>query len=167
MPATIEICESNGAGEAITHGIAQANMGDIDAAQLNKDVYPIVPGARSFAKYSRVHVVAMGGSSRIKDIRVWRTAAPAGLTTHKTNARTSAYGGAKAYATPVKTAITGVDQDMPTSEPAGPNLGIGGDLAGYLGAAGYSDYLVEQLVTDPTDTAGSTTDKNFSYSEIA
>src|SRR5574343_384944 len=110
MAATVEICESNGAGETITHSITNSNMGNTDAANLNPVSYPVTPGDRTYAKYQRIHVTNMGGSSKIDNLKVWRTGALGGAATHVTNARTSAYGGALTYAQPVTSAVTGVDQ---------------------------------------------------------
>jgi hypothetical protein len=166
MSATVEICESNGAGETVTHNISNSNMGDHDSANLSPASYPITPGNRSYAKYQRLHVTNMGGSTSIKNIKVWRTGLLGGSATHVTNARTSGYS-AISYATPTTSAITGVDQPMPTSTPVSANLGINGSLTGQLTSAGYSDYLVHQIVTDSGDTAGSTTTLNFQYDEIA
>ncbi len=167
MPATVEICESNGAGETITHNISNSNMGNADSANLDPVANPVIPGNRTYVKYQRLHVTAMGGSSRIENIKVWRNGALGGSATHKTNARTSSYGGALAYATPVTSAVTGVDQDMPTSAPGSANLGIGGALNGGLTATGYSDYCAHQIVTNSGDTAGSTSTQNYQYDEIA
>ena len=166
MAATVEISETNGAGVTVTDGISNSNMGNTDAANLNPVTYPVTPGNRTYIKYQRIHVSSMGASSAIQNLRVWRTGALGGSATHVTNARTSAYGGALSYATPVTSAVTGVDQTMPTSEPA-TNLGIAGALAGSLSATGYSDYLGHQIVTNGADVAGSTSTMNFEYDEIA
>jgi hypothetical protein len=166
MPATVEICESNGASETVTHNISNSNMGNNDSANLSPASYPITPGNRSYAKYQRLHVTNMGGSTSIQNIKVWRTGSLGGSATHVTNARTSGYS-AISYATPTASAITGVNQPMPTSTPSSANLGISGSLTGQLTSAGYSDYLVHQIVTDSGDTAGSTTTLNFQYDEIA
>lgn len=88
-----------------------------------------------------------------------------GSATHVTNARTSSYGGALTYATPVNIAVTGVDQAVPTSEPGSANVGIGGSLSGQLTATGYSDYIGHQFITDAGDTAGATTTMNYQYAE--
>lgn len=167
MAATVEICESNGAGETITHSITNSNMGNTDAANLNPVSYPVTPGDRTYAKYQRIHVTNMGGSSKIDNLKVWRTGALGGAATHVTNARTSSYGGAATYATPVTSAIAGSDQTMPTSTPASANLGIGGALAGALTDVGYSDYLIHQIVTNAADIAGSTSTMSYQYDETA
>lgn len=166
MSAIVEICESNGAGETVSHDIANTNMGSVDSAELVAADNPIVAGDRSYAKYQRFHVTAMGGSSKIDNLKVWRTGALGGSATHVTNARTSGYV-QKTYATPVNTSITNVDQAMPTSEPGSANLGIGGSLTGELTGTGYSDYLVHQLITDSGDTAGSSSTMNYQYDETA
>lgn len=165
--ATVEICESNGAGQTVTHNITDTDMGSTDAANLDPVANPIVAGERSFAKYQRFHVTAMGGSSAIDNLKVWRTGALAGSTTHLTNAGEGGAYSVLSYATPVNTAITNVDNTMPTSEPTGANLGIASSLSGQLTATGYSDYLVHQLVSNVADTAGNTTTMNYQYDETA
>jgi len=167
MAATVEICESNGAGETITHNIADSDMGNADSATVDPVASPITPGNRTYIKYQRFHVTAMGGSSKIDNLKVWRTGALGGSATHVTNARTSAYAGALTYATPVTSAVSGCDQTMPTSEPGTANLGIGGSLTGSLTGAGYSDYLGHQIITNGADTAGSTSTMNYQYDETA
>ena len=167
MAATIEIDESNGAGEAQTTNITNSNMGSTDAANLVAATYPVTPGNRTYGKYQRIHVTAMGGSSAVQNLQVWRTGALGGSATHVTNARTSAYAGAEAYAAPTASAIANADQTMPSADPAAANLGIGGSLAGTLTSTGYSDYLIHQIVTNIADVAGSTTTMSYQYDEVA
>ena len=169
MAATVSIAESNGAGETVTASITNSNMGSTDAVNLNAVTYPITPNTRSYIKYQRFNVTNMGGSSSVKNLKVWRTGSlgTGGTHSHVTNAKTSAYGGALTYATPTQSAVTGVDQAMPTSEPGTANLGIGGSLTGELTTTGYSDYLGHQIVTDASATAGASTTMNYQYDEIA
>lgn len=167
MAATVEIDEANGAGETITHGITNTNMGAVDSPNLDPVANPVTAGENAYEKYQQIHVTAMGGSSQIDNLKVWRTGALGGSAVHLTNARETSYGGAEAYAQPVATASTKATQPMPTAEPAGANLGIGGSLTGVLTAAGSSDYLVHQIQTDPGDTAGSTSTMNYQYDETA
>jgi hypothetical protein len=167
MPATIEIDEANGAGETLSHNIANSNMGNVDAKELVAVNYPITPGESSYEKWQKIHITAMGGSSKIDNLKIWRTGALGGSATHKTNARTSSYGGAPTYAQPVKTVSTIATQAMPTSEPATANLGIGGSLTGSLTAVGSSDYLVHQITTDAGDVAGSSSTAHYQYDEVA
>lgn len=167
MAATVSIAESNGAGETVTASITNTNMGNTEAVNLDPVAYPVTPGDRTYAKYQRFNVTNMGGSSAIQNLKVWRTGALGGAATHVTNARLTSYAGAATYATPVKTAITGADQTMPTSVPATANLGVGGSLTGTLTATGYSDYLIHQIVTNAADTVGSTNTMNYQYDEVA
>jgi len=166
MAATVEICESNGAGQAVTHDIANSNMGSVDAAAPDPVAFPVTPGTNTYEKWQRIHVTAMGGSSAIDNLKVWRTGALGGTATHKTNARETGYSQAT-YAIPSASASSVATQTMPTSEPGGANLGVGGSLAGQLTAAGYSDYLVHQVQTNAGDTAGATTTMNYQYDEVA
>lgn len=167
MPATIEIDEANGAGETLSHNIANSNMGNTDAKELVAANYPITPGENSYEKWQKIHITAMGGSSKIDNLKIWRTGALGGSATHKTNARTTSYGGAPTYATPVKTASSIATQTMPTSEPATANLGIGGSLTGALTGTGSSDYLVHQIQVGAGDTAGSSSTMHYQYDETA
>ena len=169
MAATVEIDESNGAGETVTHNITNSNMGSADEANTDPVAHPIAPSTRTYIKYQKLHVTAMGGSSKIDNIQIWRTGSlgTGGTHTHYTNARTSSYGGALSYATPTRSAVTGVDQAMPTSAPGSANLGIGGSLSGSLTATGYSDYLGHQIAVDASATAGSTSTMNYQYDEVA
>ena len=167
MAATIEICESNGAGETVTHNLTNTNMGNTDAANLNPVTYPVTPGDKTYIKYQRMHLTALGGSSAINNLKIWRTGALGGAATHETNARTAAYAGALTYAQPVKVAVSTVDQTMPSSVPASANLGIGGSLAGSLTGAGYSDYLGHIISTNAADIAGSTSTISYQYDETA
>lgn len=167
MSATVVIAESNGAGEDVSENIANSNMGSTDAVELDPVDYPVIPGENTFEKWQRYHVTAMGGSSRIDNLKVWRTTALGGAASHKTNAREAAYGGAEGYAQPTASASSVATQAMPTTEPTGANLGIGGSLAGALEATGYSDYLVHQIQTDGADVAGATCTMHYQYDETA
>jgi len=167
--ATVEIDEANGAGETLTHNITNTNMGSTDAVNLDPVANPVTPGNRTFIKYQKIHVTAMGGSSKIDNLQIWRTGAlgTGGTHTHVTNARTATYGGALVYATPVASAVAGVDQTMPSADPGAANLGIAGVLTGALTAVGSSDYLGHQITTDASATAGSTSTMNYQYDETA
>lgn len=171
--ATVEICESNGTTPTITHNIANSNMGSTEAADLDPVAYPIVPGDNSFEKWQRVHVTNMGTSSKIDNLKIWRTTALGANASHKTNAREASYDGAQTFDTvngPLATdrsATYDYTQTMPTSVPTGANLGIGGSLSGSLVAAGYSDYLVHQIQTTGSATAGATMTMNYQYDETA
>lgn len=167
MAATIEIDEANGAEETLTHNITNTNMGSSDEVNLTAADNPITPGENSYEKWQKIHVTNMGGSSKVLNLQVWRTGAFSGSDAHKTNARTSSYGGAETYAQPVATTSSVADQDMPTSDPGAANLGIGGALDGELTDVGSSDYLVHQIQTDSGTTAGTITTMNYQYDEVA
>lgn len=168
MAATVEIDEFNGASAGTaTHNITNSNMGSTDAANLDPVANPVTPGQNTYEKWQKIHVTAMGGSSKIDNLKVWRTGALGGAATHVTNARTASYGGAATAATPVATASTVATQAMPTSAPGSANLGIGGVLTGSLTATGSSDFLVHQIQTNAADTAGSTSTMNYQYDETA
>jgi hypothetical protein len=168
MTATVVIAERNGApAGSETDGITNTNMGSVDAVNLVAADNPIVAGTNSFEKYQRFHVSAMGGSSKIKTLKVWASAALAAEATHLTSATTTSYGGARSYATPTATASTAATLTMPIATPAAANLGIGGALTGELTDVGYSDYLIMQIQLTGAATAGTTVTMNYQYDEIA
>jgi hypothetical protein len=168
MAATVEIDEFNGASAGTqSHNITNTNMGSTDAINLDPVANPVTPGANTFEKYQKIHVTAMGGSSKIDNIKIWRTGALGGSAVHLTNARTSSYGGAASGATPTASASSVATQTMPSSAPGSANLGIGGSLTGNLTATGSTDFLVHQIQTNAGDTAGSTSTMNYQYDETA
>ncbi len=142
-------------------------MGSADSANLNPLTYPIVPGGNSYEKWQLIHVTDMGTSTKINNIQVWRTGALGANAQHLTNARTGSYGGAAGYSTPTAGASNVATQAMPTSTPGSANLGIAGSLSGALTAAGYSDFLVQQIQTGKNALAGNVTTMNYQYDETA
>ncbi len=166
--ATVEIDEGNGsAAGTLTHNITNSNMGSTDAVNLDPVANPVAPGADTYEKWQKVHVTSMGTSSKIDNLKIWRTGALGGSAVHVTNARTASYGGAPTGTTPIVTNSTLATQTMPTSAPGSANLGIGGSLSGNLTATGSSDFLIHQIQTNASDTAGSTSTMNYQYDETA
>ena len=166
MAATVQINEYNDVGEVKEANITNSNMGDVDDPNLDPVANPVIPGENTYEKYQTLEVTAMGGSSAIDNLKIWRTGALGGSAVHMTNARIADYT-EKSYVQPIKTDSTQADQAMPTSEPVSADLGIGGALAGSLIAAGESDLLIHQIQTDAGDVAGSTSTMNFQYDEVS
>ena len=166
--ATVEIDEQNGApAGSTTHNITDTDMSTEDSPTTDPVAFPVTPGNNTMEKWQKIDVTAMGGSSKIDNLKIWRTSALGGSATHLTNARESTYGGAETYAQPTVSSSSIATQTMPTSEPSGANLGIGGSLTGALTATGQSDYLVHQIQTAGGDVAGSTSTMNYQYDETA
>ena len=167
MSATVQINEFNTVSETKTGSITNTNMGSTDAVDLDPVAYPVVPGENTFEKWQKIEVTAMGGSSAIDNLKIWRTSALGGSAVHVTNARETTYGGDTSFATPTVSSSSVATETMPDSEPTDANLGIGGSLTGSLAAAGDSDYLIHQIQTNVADVAGSTSTMNFQYDETA
>lgn len=168
MAATVEIDEQNGAAPGtLTHSIVDSDMSTEDSPTTDPVANPVTPGNNTMEKWQKIHVTAMGGSSLVDNLKIFRTGALGGAAVHLTNARTATYGGAATYATPTVTTSVVATQAMPTSAPGSANLGIGGLLTGSLSAAGSSDFLVHQIQTNVADVAGSTSTMNYQYDETA
>jgi hypothetical protein len=159
MVATVELCESNGAGETVTHSISNLNYGNTDAANLTPASYPITVGNNSYRKEVRLHVTAMGGSNKIDNVQIWKSAG-AYVTGEsiQTNLTTTGYS-ATAYVTPATTTYTALA--MPTADPAAANLGIAGSLTGSITAAAYSDYWHSQIQSTGSTPPGNANQKTF------
>jgi hypothetical protein len=167
--ATVSIAESNGASPTVTAAITNANMGSADTVNMTISTSTaITAGNNSYEKWHRFNVTSMGDSTAIKNLKVWASAALNTNATHKTNARETGYEGAQSYATASATdrsATYKYSEAMPTSEPTGANVGIGGSLTGSLTSTGFSDYMVMQIQTTASATAGKTITMNYQYDE--
>lgn len=172
MSASVVIAERNGpsASSTETLDVANVNFGSLDQAALTPAAAPITAqtDGHSFEKWLRLYVSSMGGSTVIDNLKIWLSNLGGGWKTGEgmsCNLRTSAYVEAT-YPTggPVQSNSSVADQAMPTSEPSGPNLGIGGSLSGTIEAApDYSDYLVLQLDVDSTTPAGAVNQKTITF----
>jgi hypothetical protein len=169
MPATVKIAETNGpsANPVVTDGILNINFGSADAPNLDPDAHAIVLSryapTYSVAKWLRLHLVDLGGSSSISNLKVWKSAGAylsgEGIGSNVCNghsapswsALTYAHGtgGMGAVATPYTgdgSAILGGNTwlgcPLQAVEPATNNLSIGGSITATLSAPGYSDYVI-------------------------
>lgn len=169
MTAIVEIDEQNGedSSPTLTHNITNSNMGGVDAAGLIPTENPIAAGESSYEKWQLIHVVDMGTSSKISNLQIWRNGSLGANAIHVTNATTSNYAGEATYTTPIRFRSNIAINQMPTSAPGSPNLGIGGSLAGTLSSSGYSDFLVHQIQTSPSALSGNTTTMSYQYDETA
>lgn len=169
MSAIVEIDEQNGETSSpfLTHNISNSNMGSVDQPDLNPLENPIAAGESSYEKWQYIHVIDMGTSSKISNLQVWRSGALGASAIHVTNATTSNYAGSVNYSTPIKSKSNVAVNQMATSAPGHPNLGIAGSLAGILTAPGYSDFLVHQIQTSPSALSGNSTTMNYQYDESA
>jgi len=161
VEADVEICESNGVGETITHNITNINYSNVDEPNSDPSAAgrAIPIGENSYEKWIRLHVTNIQDANAIDNIQIWKSAG-AYVTgeTIQTNLKTSAYS-AETYAQPSKTTYT--DQAMPTADPTQANLGIAGSLSGQLTAAGFSDYWRSQTQSTGSTPAGNGNQKTY------
>jgi len=169
MAATVQIAERNGVSPGTeTPNVSNLNMGSADTPNLVPATYPITAMAdgHAFEKWIRINLTALGGSTRIDNLKAWLSSLGGGWKTGEgmsSNLRTSGWVNTP-YATPVETNSAVADQVMPESLPGGPNIGIGGSLAGYLDAApSYSDYIVLQLDVTASTPAGNVNQKTITF----
>ena len=172
MAATVVIVERNGPDATATETVdpSNVNLGSVDAANLVPANAPLLSQAdgHSFEKWLRIRLTALGDSSIVDNLKVWISNLGGGYLTGEgmsTNLRTSDYIQAT-YPTggPVETNSSVATQVMPTSEPTGPNLGIGGLLTGsFTSAPSDSDYLVLQLDISELTPRGDLNQKTITF----
>ena len=122
-----------------------------DATAANYSSYPITAGNNSYEVWLRLHFT--GTFNKIDNLQFWMS------TDFSPNTGLSVKwkgNNAGSYQTPVATASSVADGAVPTSDPGTANVSIGGNLAGEITAAGYSDYIVLQLQTTVSANAGDT-----------
>lgn len=170
MAAVVELDESNGASEIITHAVATLAMGTVDATGMT----PGDVGARqaagidSMQKALRLHLTALGGSTGIGALRVFCDIPTAEWSLwFNGNDEQSTYDDTKitAYVEPTNS-TTPVPNPVPESDPLTPNLGIGGALDGELTGAGFSDYCYIQLRTTSLAILSFSTPFFIAYDDI-
>lgn len=180
MAATVEFSESNGpnAGEVVTNGISNINFGSSDSPNIVPASHPIIIGQFGYGKWIRFHVSAMGGSSNIADLRLYKSSGAylagesinSNLDTNVNLYRITLYahrvagGGGGLVVTPITdggVASVGANVNPPAALPASENISIGGIVGGVLHAPGYSDYAFLALATTGATPAGPVNQKVF------
>ena len=122
-----------------------------DATAANYTSNPITAGNNSYEVWLRMHFT--DSFNKIDNLQFWMS------TDFSPNTGLSVKwkgNNAGAYQTPTKVTSTVADGAVPTSDPGTANVSIGGNLAGNLTSAGYSDYIVLQLQTTTSAAAGDT-----------
>ena len=165
MAATVQINEYNGSGQTKSANIAYGHYlsadlpGTSDLRTANPITKPSSGTNRSYEKFQKLEVTAMGGSSQIDTIRHYLTGSlPTGFSLW-----TSAHStpDTETYATPVNTDSSKADTAMPTSDPAVATI------SGTITAAGESGYVVTQLDVETTAAAGFDATTQWRYAEIS
>lgn len=170
MAAVVELDESNGGTETVTHAVATLAMGTIDATGMTPGATGArqTAGSNGMAKMLRVHMTGLGGGLGIANVRVYCDPTVAGWSLFA-NAHTvqATYDAKKltAYLAPsVNTAD--VPNALPVSDPGTPNLGIAGSLSGTLAAVGSTDYLRLQLRAGAGVVASFSSPCFFAYDDV-
>ena len=152
MAASVALSESNTAAVTVTDSISNMNFGSADVPNLVPANHPIAQNQpRSFIKYFRVLLVALGGSNNIQDLRIWKssTADLAAGESYISGGLTTTNAGPQPYATPTNLSdLASGFPTMPTSDPGAQNLGI----------AGFNNSVFKQM---PTDTGGPPSRSNY------
>jgi hypothetical protein len=154
MAATCVLDERNGTSPGTRHdNVSNCNFGSDDDYELVVATYPITVGENSYEKWWIMEFT--GTFNSVDNLKVWKVSG--NYVTGEsilTNCRETSYGGAETYTTPTQSTSSVATQTLPTTEPSGANLGIGGSLSGSLSSPGDSDYCVMQLQTTGSTPVG-------------
>jgi hypothetical protein len=160
--ATFSFSESNGAGQVVTDGIANLNMGSNDSFNLNTSTYPITRSQNSFSKYIRAKFT--GVFTEISNMKFWKDSGDY-VTGETVKASANA-----TYATPSQTS-TG---DSLIPDVVGSALALNSFegnatiVYGASGVSGYSGYMRFQLQSTGSTPSGSVNQKSYKiqYDEV-
>lgn len=166
MAATLNMIQSNGAGNTLTNVGSSGNAWNYQNADVATPATyaanPIVFGNNSFEVWLRA--MFLGVFNEIRDLRMWLSTnfSPA------TGLLLRFKGIQQIYLTPGAGTSSVATSSMPTADPGSANISIGGNLSGsIITSSGMSDYIVTQLQTTVAAPAGDTSfgSLSFSYSE--
>ncbi len=173
MAATVEIDEINDAGLVVVDGLTVSGYAAVDDPNLTAilaALNPIDPALHSFEKWQRWHVVGMGGSREVRNLRFYSPVSPSTNTEHRFNGHEvqATYDASKKTAAAQPDRTTGDTPNLvPTTLPASANIGIAGQLVGALRDAGVSDYVVSQVRTNVSALVGAVLRNRYRYDDYA
>lgn len=164
MAITVQVSESNGAGEAVTDNISTGHYGTTDAANIAAaTTYPIGQSANSYEKYQRIKW-SSGTGSLVQTVKHWRSAGTPGADQSHLCSLSEVTPSDETYAQPVNTTSSKAVNAMPTSEPTGENV----DSASMTSSGTYSGYVVKQVQIGATATEGNTGgQETWQWEEVA
>jgi hypothetical protein len=166
MAGIVVVNEYNTAGQTKTanvsfcHFLSADAAGDTDKRTANPITKPTSGVNRSFEKYYKMEVTAMGGSVQFDTFRHYFDAAPPTGFSGFTSAINPAV--TPAYATPVNTDSSKAVNAMPMADPGN------SQISGTLTATGETGYVVTQLDVATTAVSGySSVNLVWKYAEIS
>jgi hypothetical protein len=168
-----QINEYNGAAATESSNISLVHMISADVSQgLPKD-YPISRAAYasktySYEKWLKLVFTDLQSYTSVDTLKMWISSGAIGSNDGlDTSATTSSYS-EPTYATPVNTDSSEATNSVPTTDPGGANIGIGGSLGGSitdLSVDDRSDYVVLQLTVDDLTFTGRGYTLSFGWTE--
>lgn len=180
MAATVYLSESNGAIESVTDNISNMNFGALDAPNIIPSQHPIGITSSSVAKWWRVKLAVLGGSSQISNIRIWKSSgtyvtgeAIGSVLGGSGNAYCASYAhaesqhGGGAITVPYSGDGTSIistpwsSRLVPTSQPGSGNVFVGGTIAAAIVGVGYSNYTPFGMNTTASTPVGPVNQKVF------
>ena len=173
MAAIVDFVVGNGGsnGSPITTAAQTDGNGNFLMNFLNQDEYPgdpvanaIVAGTNSYERWFYMNVVSFAGSSSISNVRFYLASGTPSEDTY------CYFGENQQYVVPTAAVSTIATQSIPTALPTTENVFIDGAPGNSLtpgSTNNYTDWIVLQIQTTPSASAGTSLTFNCVYSEIA
>jgi len=138
--------------------ITNLNLGSVNMPNLNPVLYPIQAGTNSYEKWIKLQF--NGTITTISDFKVYKNSGD------YVTGETLYYNGQKqTFTTPTNSKSIVAITPMPTSEPATPNVSVGGDLDATITESGSTtDYIVIQSCYSNNTSAGPVNEKEIVFS---
>jgi hypothetical protein len=172
LAATVTVSETNSSSATVTASVTNLNFGSTDSVNLTAASFPITQGNRSYEKWVRFNVSAMGGSTYVNNFKVWCSSSCTAGCTIRTNASSTT---TTALTFPTSSGPSNTNRestyyynvDLSTAIPTAANVNIGGSGSSSLSSTGFSDYVVFQVSASSSATTGQTVTLSFQYDEVA
>lgn len=176
MAATVYISETNGpiASPTTTDNVANLNFGSIDAPNIVPSLHPINVGSNGVTKWWRIKLAALGGSSQISNIKIWKSSGAyvtgeiigGGWEGGNPNFFSLGYGFIdNPSTTPISLPDSGNGSNiyggtawsglpLATSLPGVPSVAVNGVFGGAIVGVGYSNYQAHGTSTTASTPVG-------------
>jgi hypothetical protein len=173
MAVSMSVAETNSSSATVTQNITNMNLGSTDSVNLTAASYPITAGTRSYEKWIRFNVTAMGGSTYVTNFKVWASSSYVAGCTIRTNASSTT---TTALVFPTSSGPSNISRestyyynvDLSTAIPTAANVNIGGAGSSWITTTAFSDYVVFQLAASSVNAiVGQTLTISFQYDEVA
>lgn len=175
MTATVQIYEYNGSSQTESTNVSSLDLLSSDVSGGSAKDNPITQSRAatvySYPKYIKLVVTNMGSASSLSAFKFWAVSADRNQQDLlRTNCGESGNYNSVSYTTPSDaSAVTDVDNDVPSTAPTTENVGIGGSLGGSITDLSVNDrtdfIVIQKHIHVTTNTVSAPFTLYFSWTE--